>query len=137
MARPMSRPWNFGAGPATLPEPVLERVRDQIMSIPGLGISPLEISHRSSWFEGVIREAEASVLFALFAPSGIGSVPGLYGGMVVHSGITVRLVQYTDVPGLSLDGTLTIVFGAGPLLRFKGTVSVSGPRATPLTFSIA
>ena len=28
-------------------------------------------------------------------------------------------------------------FGAGPLLRFKGTVSVSGPRATPLTFSIA
>jgi pimeloyl-ACP methyl ester carboxylesterase len=82
----------------------------------------------------VIREAEASVLFA---PSGIGSVPGLYGGMVVHSGTTARLVQYTDIPGLSLDGTLTLVFGAGPLLRFKGTVSVSGPRATPLTFSIA
>jgi pimeloyl-ACP methyl ester carboxylesterase len=85
----------------------------------------------------VIREAEASVLFALFTPSGIGSVPGLYGGMVVDSGTTVRLVQYTDVPGLSLDGTLTIVSGAGPPLRFKGTVSVSGPRATPLTFSIA
>jgi phosphoserine aminotransferase len=61
MAQLMTRPWNFGAGPATLPEPVLERVRDQIWEISGKGVSPLEIGHRSSWFEEVIREAESNI----------------------------------------------------------------------------
>jgi pimeloyl-ACP methyl ester carboxylesterase len=85
----------------------------------------------------VVREAEAASLFPLFGSSGSGSVPGLYGGSLVASGTSFRLVGYTDVPGLALDGTLQIVPGKGPPLRFKGTVSVSGPRATPLTFSIA
>ena len=35
MAERMGRPWNFGAGPATLPEPVLARVRDVVADLRG------------------------------------------------------------------------------------------------------
>ena len=51
---------NFGSGPATLPLPVLEQVQRDLISLPGIGISPLEISHRSSWFAGVLEEAEGT-----------------------------------------------------------------------------
>jgi phosphoserine aminotransferase len=55
------RVFNFSAGPATLPVPVLEQVQRDLLSLPGVGASPLEISHRSPWFEGVIDEAEANL----------------------------------------------------------------------------
>jgi phosphoserine aminotransferase len=60
---------NFGPGPATLPVPVLEQVRRELVSLPGLGISPLEISHRSSWFDEVIQEAETNLRDLLDVPS--------------------------------------------------------------------
>ena len=41
------RKANFSAGPAVLPEPVLARVRDEMMCLPGRGASILEISHRN------------------------------------------------------------------------------------------
>jgi phosphoserine aminotransferase len=59
---------NFAAGPATLPIPVLEEARRDLLSLPGIGISPLEISHRSSWFEEVIGEAEANLRQLLAVP---------------------------------------------------------------------
>ena len=52
---------NFAAGPATLPQPVLEEVRQDLLSLPGVGASALEVSHRGPWFEGVIAEAEANL----------------------------------------------------------------------------
>jgi phosphoserine aminotransferase len=52
------RVWNFAAGPAMLPEPVLEHARDGIADLSGSGMSILEVSHRSPWFEEVIGEAE-------------------------------------------------------------------------------
>jgi phosphoserine aminotransferase len=55
------RVFNFSAGPATLPVPVLEQAQRDLLSLPGVGASPLEISHRSPWFEGVIDEAEANL----------------------------------------------------------------------------
>ena len=42
---------NFSAGPAVLPLPVLERVQAELISLPGVGMSVMEISHRSSTFE--------------------------------------------------------------------------------------
>jgi phosphoserine aminotransferase len=53
--------WNFSPGPATLPRPVLERAQRELVELPGLGVSPLEASHRSAWFEGVIHAAEANL----------------------------------------------------------------------------
>ncbi|MGH2595854.1 MAG: 3-phosphoserine/phosphohydroxythreonine transaminase [Actinomycetota bacterium] len=55
------RVFNFSAGPATLPLPVLEQVQRDLLSLPGVGASPLEISHRSPWFDSVIDEAEANL----------------------------------------------------------------------------
>lgn len=60
---------NFGSGPATLPLPVLEQVQRDLLSLPGIGISPLEISHRSSWFAGVLEEAEGNLRSLLGVPA--------------------------------------------------------------------
>ncbi len=59
---------NFSAGPATLPLPVLEEAQRSLMSLPGVGASPLEVSHRSAWFEGVIGEAESNLRALLSIP---------------------------------------------------------------------
>ncbi len=55
------RVYNFAPGPATLPASVLEQAQRDLVSLPGLGISPLEISHRSPWFLDVIEEAATTI----------------------------------------------------------------------------
>ncbi|MBN2800109.1 MAG: 3-phosphoserine/phosphohydroxythreonine transaminase [Deltaproteobacteria bacterium] len=55
----MARVFNFSAGPAVLPEPVLEQAREAIWDFAGSGMGILELSHRSSWFDEVITSAEA------------------------------------------------------------------------------
>jgi phosphoserine aminotransferase len=69
MGRMPERPWNFSAGPAALPLPVLERARDDLLALPGAGASVLEISHRSAAFDAVIREAEANLRELLGVPA--------------------------------------------------------------------
>lgn len=53
------RVFNFSAGPAVLPVPVLEQIRDEMLCLPGAGASVLEISHRGAAFTEVIEAAEA------------------------------------------------------------------------------
>ncbi len=53
-----------------LPRPVLEQARRDIVALPDVGISPLEISHRSTWFEDVIAEAERNLRQLLGIPDG-------------------------------------------------------------------
>ena len=55
---PVHRVRNFGAGPAVLPEPVLEEAQRALPALPGLGMSILEISHRSPAFDRIIEQAE-------------------------------------------------------------------------------
>ena len=62
------RVWNFAAGPAVLPLPVLERARDELVVLPGAGASVLEISHRSKTFEEVVGEAEMNLRDLLGVP---------------------------------------------------------------------
>ncbi len=52
------RIYNFSAGPAVLPVPVLERVRDEMLVLPGAGASVLEISHRSKDFIAIQAQAK-------------------------------------------------------------------------------
>ncbi len=49
------RAFNFSAGPAVLPESVLERIRDEMMCLPGVGASILEISHRGAAFVEILH----------------------------------------------------------------------------------
>lgn len=51
-----NRVYNFSPGPAALPLPVLERVREEFLDYQGLGASIIEISHRTPQFEGVLAE---------------------------------------------------------------------------------
>jgi phosphoserine aminotransferase len=62
------RVYNFSAGPAVLPEPVLAEVQRDLMALPGVGASILEISHRSSTFENIIGQAETNVRQLLSIP---------------------------------------------------------------------
>lgn len=50
------RVYNFNPGPAVLPEPVLNEVQGNLMALPNVGMSILEISHRSSTFENILNE---------------------------------------------------------------------------------
>ena len=52
---------NFGAGPAVLPEVVLEEAQRDLLSLPGVGMSILEISHRSKTFEEILEGAIADI----------------------------------------------------------------------------
>jgi phosphoserine aminotransferase len=63
-----ARVWNFSPGPATLPERVLERARDDLRELPGAGASVVEISHRSPAFDGVLEEAERNLRELLEVP---------------------------------------------------------------------
>jgi phosphoserine aminotransferase len=56
-----TRVHNFGAGPAVLPVPVLEKVQAELLDYAGTGMSVLEVSHRSAAFEGIARKAEADL----------------------------------------------------------------------------
>jgi phosphoserine aminotransferase len=55
------RIFNFAAGPAVLPLPVLEEAKRDLLALPGVGMSVLEISHRSKAFEAIIQGAEADI----------------------------------------------------------------------------
>ncbi len=48
---------NFNPGPAALPLPVLEEVKEEFLDFKGSGMSIAEISHRSALFEGVLNDA--------------------------------------------------------------------------------
>lgn len=50
--------YNFSAGPAVLPEPVLQEAADEMMDYKGSGMSVMEISHRSALFQSIIEETE-------------------------------------------------------------------------------
>ena len=57
----MSRVYNFSAGPAVLPEEVLQEAADEMMDYKGCGMSVMEMSHRSKVYDTIIKEAEADL----------------------------------------------------------------------------
>lgn len=84
----MERVFNFGAGPAVLPEPVLERIREGFPALPGIGMSVLEISHRSAAFDEILAAAEANIRV-------LAGVPDDYHVLFLQGGATL---QFSMVP---------------------------------------
>ena len=64
----MARVYNFSAGPSMLPEPVLEIARDQLLEYGCSGQSVMEMSHRSSTFDAIIKGTEAALRRVLNIP---------------------------------------------------------------------
>lgn len=57
----MSRVYNFSAGPAVLPEPVLRRAAEEMLDYRGTGMSVMEMSHRSKTYQAILDQAEADL----------------------------------------------------------------------------
>jgi Phosphoserine aminotransferase len=64
----MSRPYNFSAGPAMLPEAVLERAQTEMLDWHGSGMCVAEMSHRGKEFLSIARQAEANLRELLAVP---------------------------------------------------------------------
>ena len=64
-----NRVYNFSSGPAMLPVPVLEEIQRDLLALPSIGMSILEISHRSAAFESILAAAEAGVRAAAGIPA--------------------------------------------------------------------
>ncbi len=62
------RVYNFSPGPAVLPLPALEEAQRDLLALPGVGMSILEISHRSKTFQQIIDQAEANLRALLGIP---------------------------------------------------------------------
>lgn len=63
-----ARPYNFGAGPATLPEVVLREAQDELLNWQDLGVSVLEMGHRTPPFLALMEETEALMRELLAIP---------------------------------------------------------------------
>ena len=57
----MVRVHNFNAGPAVLPAPVLRQVQEELVILPGQGMSVMEMSHRSAAFDAILDKAESGL----------------------------------------------------------------------------
>jgi phosphoserine aminotransferase len=82
------RIYNFAAGPAVLPVPVLEQMQRDLIALPGVGISILEISHRSKTFEAIMDEAERDIRL-------LANVPSHYRVLFLQGGASL---QFSMVP---------------------------------------
>jgi len=77
----MTRVFNFSAGPATLPEPVLRQAADEMLDWHGSGMSVMEMSHRGKEYIGIQAEAEADLRELLAIPANY-KVVFLQGGAI-------------------------------------------------------
>src|SRR5437763_7344183 len=82
------RIYNFSAGPAVMPLPVLEEIQRDLISLPGVGMSILEISHRSKTFESILERAEADI-------RALGAIPANYRVLFLQGGASL---QFSMVP---------------------------------------
>jgi phosphoserine aminotransferase len=82
------RVYNFSAGPAVLPEPVLKQARDEMLALPNHGMSVLEISHRGQKFGEILEAAKTNLRALLDVPNGY-HILFLQGGAVL---------QFSSVP---------------------------------------
>jgi phosphoserine aminotransferase len=62
------RVYNFNPGPGVLPLPVLEEAQRDLLALPGVGMSIMEISHRSKTFEGILAEVQGHLRQLLGIP---------------------------------------------------------------------
>ena len=82
------RSYNFSAGPATMPVPVLEEIRDEMLNYRGSGMSVMEMSHRSKMFQKIYDDAEADLRQLM-------GIPSNYKVLFIQGGATL---QFSMIP---------------------------------------
>jgi phosphoserine aminotransferase len=121
------RIFNFSAGPAVLPVPVLEEAQRELLSLPGVGMSVMEISHRSKTFDEIIGRAEAGVRELL-------NVPDNYRILFLQGGASLQfsMVPMNFLPAdRSADYILTGSWGKKAVKEAKrcGAVNIAATMA--------
>ena len=91
------RIFNFSAGPAVIPVPVLEEAQSDMLSLPGVGMSVMEISHRSKTFDEIIQGAEAGLRELL-------NIPKDYTVLFLQGGASLQFAM-APMNFLSLDSS--------------------------------
>ena len=79
----MARKFNFGAGPAAMPDIVLEEVQQELLDWKGMGLSVMEISHRSPEFIEIANQAESDFRDLL-------DITDSYAVLFLHGGATMQ-----------------------------------------------
>ena len=87
----MARVYNFSAGPAVLPEEVLEQCASEMLDFHGSGMSVMELSHRSQWFQDIIDEAEADLRDLMAIPDNYQVLFLQGGGSLQFSAVPLNL----------------------------------------------
>ena len=82
------RTFNFSAGPAMMPEPVLEEIRDEMLNYQGSGMCVMEMSHRSAEFIKIAEEAEKDLRELM-------GIPDNYKVLFIQGGATL---QFSMIP---------------------------------------
>ena len=82
----MSRAWNFGAGPATIPAEVLIQAADEMLDWRGSGMSVMEMSHRGKEFGSILEQTEADLRELLAVPADY-EVLFMQGGAIAENAI--------------------------------------------------
>ena len=82
------RVFNFSAGPAMMPEPVLEEIRDEMMNYRGSGMCVMEMSHRSKVYQQIIDDAEKDLRELM-------NIPDNYKVLFIQGGATL---QFSMIP---------------------------------------
>ena len=93
------RTFNFSAGPAMMPEPVLEEIRDEMMNYRGSGMCVMEMSHRSPVFQQIIDEAEQDLRDLM-------GIPDNYKVLFIQGGATLQFCHDPDEPDEERQGRL-------------------------------
>jgi phosphoserine aminotransferase len=121
------RIFNFSAGPAVLPVPVLEAAQKDMLSLPGVGMSVMEISHRSKTFDEIINNAESGLRELL-------GIPDDYHVLFLQGGASLQFsmipMNFLPADG-SADYIITGSWGKKALKEAKkvGGVSVAATMA--------
>ncbi len=119
-----NRVFNFSSGPAVLPVSVLEQVQRDLVALPGVGMSVMEISHRSAPFEAIIQKAEADI-------RRLAGIPDNYKVLFLQGGASL---QFSMVPlnllteGKTADYVMTGSWSekAAKEARRVGSVNLTG-----------
>lgn len=82
------RIFNFSAGPAMMPEPVLEEIKDEMLNYRGSGMSVMEMSHRSAVYQQIIDDAEKDLRELM-------GIPDNYKVLFIQGGATL---QFSMIP---------------------------------------
>src|SRR5215813_14474351 len=122
-----ARIFNFSAGPAVLPLEVLEEAQRDLLSLPGVGMSILEISHRSKTFDDIIQGCEADMRT-------LAKIPNDYKILFLQGGASL---QFSMVPmnllpeGGSADYIVTGAWGQKAVKEAKrcGAVNIGANLA--------